>query len=577
MPHDAPIPFLREMVIFLAVAAVLVPLFHRLRVSPVLGFLLAGVLIGPHGLGALAGDFGWLRYVTYDDPRSVRTIAELGVVFLLFVIGLEMSFERLWAMRRLVLGLGAAQVGVTGLVIGLIAWAWGNGAVAATIIGASFALSSTAVVMEELIARAEFPTRAGRAAFSVLLFQDLSVVPLLILVPTLAGTAAGESAGSLALGALAALAAGAGVYLLGRLALRPLFRLAAAAPAPEFFVAITLLTAIGAAAVTAWAGLSLALGAFLAGLLLAETEFRHQIQVDIAPVKGLLMGLFFISVGMSIDLGAVADLAPQVAASVLGLIALKSGILTALGRAFGLAPPVALHVGLLLGQGGEFALVALGMAMELALMPADIGQFMLLVIALSMMLTPGLAALGRAAAGALERRAPPPVPGPGDGAGADVSDHVIVAGFGRVGRAVAALLAAERVPYLALDLDPMLVAQHRARGEPVFYGDGRRAEVLRQVGAGRAAAIVLTLDREQAAEQALHQIRRRWPELPVYARARDRAHASTLEAAGASRTVPEMVEASLQMGVVVLSDLGIPPEAVNARIARVRESGYEGF
>jgi CPA2 family monovalent cation:H+ antiporter-2 len=577
MPHDASIPFIREIVIFLVVAAIVVPLFHRIRVSPVLGFLLTGVIIGPYGLGAFTSAAPWLHYVTYDDVASVRTLAELGVVFLLFVIGLEMSFERLWAMRRLVLGLGPAQIGISALVIGCIAWAWGNTTAAAIVIGASFALSSTAVVMEELIARAEFPTRAGRAAFSVLLCQDLAVVPLLILVPALAGSAHGSTAVAIGTGLATALAAGAGLYLLGRLVLRPLFHLAAGARAPEFFVAITLLTAIGAAAATTQAGLGPALGAFLAGLMLADSEFRHQVQADIAPFKGLLMGLFFISVGMAINTQAVADLVFWVAASVAGLILIKAGIITLLGCLFSLPLPVAVHVGLLLGQGGEFALLALGIAMQLDIVPIATGQFMLMVVSLSMLATPGLAALGSRIATTLERRRPPATLAPEQAELSELSDHVIIAGFGRVGRAVATLLTEEGVPYVALDVDPVLVARHRRHDEPVYFGDGRRTDVLRQVGVERARAVVLTLDEQNAAEQAVSNIRRGWSELPVYARSRDREHATALEKAGATRTVSEMTESSLQIGAVVLGGLGVPGEVVAALVERVRDSGYEGL
>jgi len=576
MPHEAPFPYLREILVFLAIAAIVAPLFHRVRVSPVLGFLLAGVVVGPHGLGALTAEVPWLRYVTYDDAASVRTVAEFGIVFLLFVIGLEMSFERLWSMRRLVLGLGAAQVSITALVIGAIAWAWGNSAAASVLIGASFALSSTAVVMSELVQRGEFPTHAGRATFSVLLFQDMAVVPLLILVPALAGTVDASLGASLAIGAATALAAAAAIWVLGRVVVRPLFHLAAATRTPEFFVAITLLTAIAASAGTAAAGMSPALGAFLAGMLLADTEFRHQIHVDIEPFKGLLMGLFFISVGMSIDLGAVADLGLLVAASVVGLVLIKSAIAAGLGQRFGLPAPVAMHLGLLLGQGGEFALLVMSMAMNLGVMPVGTGQFMLIVVALSMLITPGLAAAGHRVAAWMERREPSALTPPAEML-AELSGHVVIAGFGRVGQSIAAMLAEEGLPYVALDRDPVLVAHHRACDEPVYFGDGRRGEVLARVGAERARAIVLTLDDATTAEQVIRQIRRRWPDTDVYARARDLAHARVLERAGATRTVPDLAESSLQMGAVLLSGLGVPSEAVNALVERVRNSGYPGL
>ena len=574
--HEAAIPFLREVVVFLVIAAILVPLFQRVRVSPVLGFLLAGVMIGPFGLGAFADRFTILGYVTITDVESVRVLAEFGVVFLLFLIGLELSIERLWSMRRLVLGLGSAQVLVTGLAIGAIAFVWGNSINAAILIGASFALSSTAVVVEELIRRKEFSTRVGRASFSVLLFQDLSVVPILILVSAFSGAAGDSLLEALAVGFGVAIAAAITIFILGRIVLRPLFRLAASARAPEFFVAITLLAVIGASAATAAAGLSLALGAFLAGLLLAETEFRHQIEVDIQPFKGLLMGLFFLTVGMSIDLNAFADLAVLIVASVVGLIALKAVITMILGRMFGLPLASAVHAGLLLGQAGEFGLLVVGLAMAGGLIAGADGQFFLIVAGLAMMVTPALAVAGARVGAWLERGNTQSLEPDLDEI-AELGHHVVIAGYGRVGAAIAALLREERIDYVALDLDTELVRKLRTAGEPVFYGDGRRAEVLASVGAERAGAIVLTLDVERDAEQAVRDIRRRWPDVQVYARARDLEHAAELDAAGATRTIPELAESSLQMGAFVLTGLGLPQDAVNTLVDRLREGGYEGI
>ncbi len=574
--HETAIPFLREVVVFLVIAAILVPLFQRVRISPVLGFLLAGVIIGPFGLGAFAGRFEILGYVTITDVASVQVLAEFGVVFLLFLIGLELSLERLWSMRRLVLGLGSAQVLVTGLAIGAIAFAWGHSINAAILIGASFALSSTAVVVEELIRRKEFSTRVGRASFSVLLFQDLSVVPILILVSAFTGAAGGSFLEALAVGFGVAIAAAVVIFVLGRIVLRPLFRLAASARAPEFFVAITLLTVIGASAATAAAGLSLALGAFLAGLLLAETEFRHQIEVDVQPFKGLLMGLFFLAVGMSIDLQVFVGLAPMIILSVVGLIALKAGLLTILGRMFGLPLSSAVHTGILLGQAGEFGLLVVGLAVVGGVIPPAPGQFLLIVAGLAMMVTPALAIGGARLADWLERGVAHSLEPAADEI-AEFGHHVIIAGYGRVGAAIAALLREERINYVALDLDTDLVRSLRARDEPVFFGDGRRADVLAKVGAERASAIVLTLDVEQDAEQAVRDIRKRWPDVQVYARARDLEHAAVLDAAGATRTIPELAESSLQMGAFVLSGLGLPQDAVNTLVDRQRERGYEGI
>ena len=577
MPHEGGIPFLREVVIFLAVAAILVPLFQRVRVSPVLGFLVAGIIVGPHGAGALSDTVAWLDYVTITDVKSITVLAEFGIVFLLFLIGLELSLERLWSMRRLVLGFGTTQVLVAGVAIGAIALAWGNSIQAAILIGASFALSSTAVVVEELIRRREFSTRVGRASFSVLLLQDLAVVPILILVSAFGGVGDGSVLEALAIGFAVAGAAAVAIFLAGRVVLRPAFRLAASARAPEFFVAITLLAAIGASAATAAAGLSLALGAFLAGLLLSETEFRHQIEVDIQPFKGLLMGLFFMAVGMGIDLGAFGQFGVLIVMSVIGLILLKAALITVLGRLFGLPLSTALHAGILLGEAGEFGLLVVGLAMASGIIEAGSGQFFLIVAALSMMLTPGLAYLGARVSARLDRKTYAATLEASPDEIAEFGGHVLIAGYGRVGRAVAELLREERIPYVALDLDTGLVARLRRRDEPVFFGDSTRAMVLEKVGADRARAIVLTLDEERAAEHAIRDIRQRWPDVPVYARARDLEHAAELNAAGATQTIPELVESSLQMGAMVLTGMGVPDDAVNTICTRVRERHYEGL
>lgn len=577
MPHDAGIPFLREVVVFLAIAAILVPLFQRVRISPVLGFLVAGVIVGPNGLGVFVEQARWLGYITFTDVNSIAILAEFGIVFLLFLIGLELSLGRLWSMRKLVLGLGSSQVALTGVIIGLIAWYFGNSTNAAILIGASFALSSTAVVVEELVQRRELATRVGRASFSVLLLQDLAVVPILILVGAFGDSSGGSLWVALGKGFGVAAAAAAAIYVLGRIVLRPLFRLAASARAPEFFVAITLLTVIGASAATGAAGLSLALGAFLAGLLLSETEFKHQIEVDIQPFKGLLMGLFFLTVGMGIDLRTLADSGLLIIASVLGLLVLKTVLTTSLARAFGLPFSYAAHVGLLLGQAGEFGLLVVGLSIVSGIIEPGPGQFLLLVAALSMMLTPGLAIVGAQVSRYLERNAASPSLGPSPDEIAEMGDHVIIAGYGRVGSAISELLREERIDYVALDMDAQLVSRFRARDEPVFFGDGRRADVLAKVGADKASAIVLTLDQEREAEEAVRHIRARWPEIPIYARARDLPHAAALEAAGATRTIPELAESSLQMGAFVLMGLGIPLDAVNTVCDRVRERGYDGL
>jgi monovalent cation:proton antiporter-2 (CPA2) family protein len=548
------------------VAAIVVPVFHRFKMSPVLGFLLAGVVIGPFGLAII------------DRAEDVKTLAEFGIIFLLFLIGLELSFDRLWTMRRLVFGLGAAQVVVTGCVIGLIAWAWGNAVQTSIILGACLALSSTAVVIQLLSERGEFSSHFGRSTFGILLFQDLAVVPILVLVTVLGSGGEASLVKSLGFAAGKAVLAIGIIVVLGRLLLRPLFRLVTRTRIPELFVALTLLAVIGTAVLTGLSGLSMALGAFLAGLLIAETEFRHQVEIDIQPFKGLLLGVFFLSVGMGIDITAVADQVFWVAGAVAGLIIIKALIATGLCLIFGLSRSIAIQTGLYLGQAGEFAFVVVGLALTFSLVPIPVGQFMLIVASLSMVVTPLVAYLGRRLGERLATQDAAAQLGPDQAKAEDTAtghaSHVIIAGFGRVGQTVAKLLKEQNIPFTALDLDAQRIAACRNQGLPVFYGDARRADVLARVGAAEASSIVITLDEPAAASQAITNFRRQWPEVPIYARARDMAASVTLRELGADHVVPETVESSLQLSTQLLSGLGFPASAVEGLIERIRQQEY---
>lgn len=561
------IPYLREILVFLAAAGLVLPVALRLRVNPVLGYLAVGGMIGPFGLGLWAADMPLLSHLVISDLDGVRTLAELGIIFLLFTIGLELSLDRLWAMRRLVFGLGGLQVCLTAVAIGGIALAFGNSLPAATVFGAALALSSTAIAIQILVQTRRLATPLGRAGFAILLLQDLAVVPILLLVGMLAAQPGAGVAGEVAMAfAKAALAIGA-IYALGRLVLRPVLHVVAQARSREMFMAAILLVALGTALLTAAAGLSMALGAFLAGLLLAETEYRHEVEVDLEPFKGLMLGLFFVSVGMGIDWRLVGEMPVRLIASVAGLIVLKAAIIAALCRAFGLPRHTAVEAGLLLGQAGEFAFIVVGMALALGLVPDSAGQFMLIVAGLSMLATPPVAALAKRLAAGLERRA-------GAAQTAEAIEphegHVVLAGFGRVGRMLAAALQAEAVPYVAVDPDPGTVARSRAEGLPVFFGDASRLDMLERAHVASASAVVITMDDFAAAERIVRGVRQRWASVPVYVRARDSAHARLLVAAGASSAVPETVEASLQLAGRVLEGLGIDEDIVRRRLDHQR-------
>lgn len=562
---------LREVMVFLVAAGVVVPLVRRLRGSPVLGFLVIGLLIGPHGLARFADALPWLGYIVIVDLAGVRALAELGVVFLLFMIGLELSVERLWAMRRLVFGLGGAQVLVTGVVIAAIASLFDSTPATAMVLGAGFALSSTAIVMQLLSENRRLGSPTGRASFAILLFQDLAVLPVLFLVAALAAEGEGSASFAFAWAIVQALVAGALILGIGRLVIRPLFRFVGAAASREMFLALVLVVIIGTALTTQLAGLSMALGAFLAGLLFAETEYRHEVEVDIEPFKGLLLGLFFVSVGMGIDVTQVAAKPLWLFGSVFGLYLVKGPIIYGLARLFGEPRPVAAECALLLGQGGEFAFLVVGMAFSLGLMPGDTAQFMLIVTSLTMLTTPLAAHAARRLALLLEAWE---VRGGHSSAAADaeLTDHFVVVGYGRVGQMLGSILEAEELPHVALDTDARLIARFQVAGANVFYGDASRPEMLRRVGVERAAGLIVTLDSPRAAELVVATARRYWPELAIYVRARDVGHARRLVARGASHAVPETLEASLQLAELVLMGAGIPDEAARTLVEGRRQA-----
>ncbi|MEQ9518054.1 MAG: monovalent cation:proton antiporter-2 (CPA2) family protein [Parvibaculum sp.] len=564
--HAETVPYLKEIVVFLVASVLVVPLFQWMRASPVFGYLAVGALIGPFGLAVIA------------DVEGVIRLAELGVVFLLFTIGLELSFERLLAMRRLIFGLGGLQVLIAGLVIVFFALQWGNSVEASLIIGFSLALSSTAIVTQVLIEKGEFATPLGRRSFAILLFQDLAVVPLIMLVAILAngGTEIGawELTKSVVIALAQAIAAIAIILVVGRYALRYLFRLVTWTKSPELFMALTLLAVLSTAWATGQSGLSMALGAFLAGLVLSETEFRPQVEIDIQPFKGLLLGLFFISVGMGLDFAVMLDRAYEVFVGVFGLILVKSIIITALSVMFGVNTSQAIRTGLLLSAGGEFAFVVFGAALATGVMERDVAQYMLIVAGGSLVLTPLLMLLGDFLSAQIVRfaKVDPEV----DVAviDDDLKGHVIIAGYGRVGRTVARVLSEQRVPYIALDMNATRARLARQRGEPVFYGDAARHDMLDRVGADRAAAIVLTLNDIAAATRAVGAIRSKWPKIPVFVRAHDLTHTKDLLKLGATGVVPETLETSLQLATELLYTIGIPHEALTPLMDKMREEGY---
>ncbi|MDZ4868581.1 MAG: cation:proton antiporter [Alphaproteobacteria bacterium] len=572
----------KEALIILGSAAVVIPVFYRLKLSPVLGFLLVGMAVGPFGLGAFATQYPALSWVTIPNHEDIELVAEFGVVFLMFMIGLELSFERLRTMRNLVFGLGSVQLILSSVAIALLCLLLGMQLVPAVIIGVALAMSSTAVVVQVLSEEKRLGTSVGRSSFSVLLFQDIAVVPILFGVSMLALDVEGGILGrfGIALGqaafAVVALIAG------GRLLLRPLFRQVAKTRSPELFMAACLLVIMGTSLITAIAGLSAAMGALIAGLLLAETEYRRQIEVLIEPFKGLLVGVFLISVGMTLDLVQVVQTPVAVVIAATGLVALKALIVAPAARLFGLSWLTGIQAGLLLGAGGEFSFVVINLAVGEGLIPAATGKFALLAAAITMASIPLLSKLGKM----LEQRLPSSVDGPIAQIAVpdDETPRVIIAGFGRVGEVVASMLDTHNVPYVAIDSDIRVVTKGRDNGQRVYYGDMKSVDFLRRCHLDTARAVVITMDSRTAVDQVVAVARAERKDLQIIARAKDARHAAHLYRMGVSHAVPETIEASLQLSEAVLVDVGVAMGPVIASIhekrsefqAQIQEAAPEG-
>lgn len=530
--------YLFEVVLILLAAVLSTLLFRRLGLGTVLGYLVAGAAIGPFGLGLIAED------------ETINELAELGVVFLLFTVGLELPFERIKVLFGRIFALGAAQVLLTTLAIAAVAYLAGASVTAAAAIGGGLALSSTAIVLRMLSDRGELTSQFGRSVFGVLLVQDLAVAPFLVWIVALGQSQAGLG---VALG-IALLKMTVAILLIlgiGRIFLRQVFWQVATIREPEVFAALTLFIVLGTGLLTKVAGLSMAFGAFLAGMLLADTHYRHQVAAEIQPFRGLLLGLFFMTVGMTVDLGLMVDEGVSIAALAVLLLIVKGLILAGLARLFGLPGAQALNLGMLLSQGGEFAFVLLGAAVAARVVEPELGQLLVVTVALTMMATPLLAVLGRKVERRVERSTVVHIEQIPEATRA-LERHVVIAGFGRVGAAVASQLGAAGIPVVAVDTDPHRVARAQQRGLPAYYGDATRAEILDALGVERARAIVVALDNPRAALQLVALLCYIFPDLKIYARARDDTHAAELERAGAHIVVPELVATGVKLAGSIL-------------------------
>ncbi len=553
-----------DALVILGAAGLVIPAFARLRVSPVIGFILVGIIAGPSGLGRLVSEAPWLRHVTITNRDAIEPFAEFGITLLLFSIGLELSFKRLWSMRSEVFGVGALEMLASGLVIGLALALMGQSWPGAIALGLALALSSTALVLPIVGARSV----VGRAAFAMLLFEDLALVPLLFALPAMGPQASGGGWGLLALlgGGLVTVAA---MFVAGRLVLPRLFAQAARTKSPELFLAAALLVVIVASLATSAVGLSPIVGALLAGLLIAETDYRSEVEVITAPFRGLALGVFLITVGMGLDLSQIARNWVPLLLGVAGVVTVKAVATFILLRLTGQRTPVAAETGVLMASPSETTLIVLGVALQAELILPSTASFWQTVTAIGLTITPLLGLIGRASARIIERSEPGDAPeeqiapeGPG----------TVIIGFGRVGRLVAEMLRVHGKPFIAVEADIDVVAAARREGFAVIYGDVSRAELVDRLNLGRASALILTMDDPVLTVRLTRRVRAWVPGLAIVARARDVDHAAELYAAGATDAVPETLESSLQLAEAVLADLGVAIGPVIASIHEKRDS-----
>jgi CPA2 family monovalent cation:H+ antiporter-2 len=532
--------------------------------SSILGFLIVGALIGPNMLGRFSETWPWLDNFVFTKSEDLTRLAELGVVFLLFLIGIELSFERLITMRRLVFGLGGLQMLITTLALTLICLLLGLAGDEALIIASALSLSSTAIVVQLLSDARRLGTHTGRASFSVLLFQDLAVIPILLLINVLGANETGLAFADILTAIAQALIAIALIVVVGRFLVRPLLRLVAQTRSGDLFMATTLLIAVGAGYAASLAGLSMALGAFLAGLLLAETEFRREVEAIIEPFKGLLLGVFFLLVGMGIDLSQIASYPVVFILTAIALIAVKAALFWLIAQLFAIERAARLETALLLGPGGEFAFVVMAAAVSAGVITQIVSGALLVIVSLTMASIPLLAYLGRRLSRKVLAAAEMPMETPPG----DSDARVVIAGFGRVGHLIGQMLEEHRIPYIAVDSDPQVVARERKAGKPIYYGDASRPDFLRACNIRQVEVIAVTMDQPKKVEDVTVAARAERADIKIIARARDDRHAVKLYGLGVTEAVPETIEASLQLGESVLIGAGI---AMGLAIASVHE------
>ncbi|HZF96487.1 MAG TPA: cation:proton antiporter [Allosphingosinicella sp.] len=563
-PEEFSTSGLSDALVILGAAGIVIPAFTRIRISPVIGFILIGLLVGPSGLGSMSGDYPWLNYLTISNVHAIEPFAEFGITLLLFAIGLELSFKRLWGMRRLVFGVGAAELLVSAALLALVVYGGGQNMTASVALGLALALSSTAIVLP-LVGTT---SAVGRSALGMLLFEDVALVPILFLLGAMAPHAVsggiGGLAETLALGAVTVIV----MLVLGRVLLPRLFAQAARTKSPELFFSASILVVIVASLATTAVGLSPLMGALLAGILIAETDYHSEVEVITAPFRGLALGVFLITVGMSVNLAQVAADWMNIAGAVLAVVVLKALVTASLLRLEGARGSVAAEAGVLMASPSETTLIVLGAAAAAQLISGETAAFWQVVTAIGLTITPLLGLLGRFAGRRVDMGSDDiPAIAPGEAAPA-----AVIIGFGRVGRLVAEMLKTHGRSYVAVDSSIDTVTSARAEGFPILFGDVSRPELVDRLNLGHASALILTMDDPVLTVRLTKKVRAWCPDLTIVARARDARHAAELYRAGVTDAVPETLESSLQLSEAVLVDLGI---AMGPVIASIHEKRAE--
>ncbi len=551
-----------DIIILLSAAVFIVIAFWKMNIRPVLGYFVAGAVIGSHGFNLI------------HSAEAMDNLAEFGVVFLLFIIGLELTFERLIAMRIHVFGFGSLQVIVTMVAIWCIALAFGVNTNIATVIGGGLALSSTAIVLQVLQEKGSQASQVGRLSIAVLLMQDFAVVPLIVLVPLLTGNSEHSLISSLAGSLVQAAIALVLIFITGRLLLRPLFSVIAKMESNEIFISTTLLIVLGAAFITEQFHLSLALGAFVAGLLVAETEYRHSVEHAVLPFKDLFLGLFFMTVGMSINTELLLNKLPLITLLSIILIVLKTSIIYILCRFFGFKSAPAIQAGLLLSQGGEFAFILFRLADELNVLPSEIAQVLMMVTTVTMAFTPLLSGLGDWIANSFSTEKTILDDEAVETDTQDLYNHVIVAGFGRVGYMVTKMLTAEHLSYVVVDIQSKIVKEGKSDSFPIYLGDVTRCEILKSVGIERAQALVISIKNEVTIKKVVSLVAANFPHVNIVIRLPDLSNVEVYRDLGASKIIPETSEIGLQLGGAALSLSGISESGVTSLKSRFRKGNY---